>query len=111
MTIAERFDLADTMSSAFKRSRGPVMRELQDWAAWWRDVLLMQGGAAEGVVNVDRLGELDEDAARYSRADIVRFLQALLDTRQNLARNVQSRIALDALLLGAPTHGKAFTAS
>ncbi len=102
MTMADRMDLAEKMSDAFKRDREAVLGQIDEWAGWWRDVLLAQSGAGERIANLDLDAELREDAAAYSRPDVAAFLQALIDTRTYLAENVQSRIALDALMLAAP---------
>jgi hypothetical protein len=53
-------------------------------------------------VNLDLSADLLEDAESYARADIAGFLQALIDTRTHLTENVQSRIALEALMLAVP---------
>lgn len=100
--LPERMDAAEKLSEAFKRDRDPVMRTLEGWEAWWRDVLLIQSDAEDAVANVDMLAEARQDAAEYSSADIARFLKSLLETRESLAANVQSRIALEALMLDVP---------
>lgn len=102
MTVPGRMDVAEKLSEAFKRDREPVMRRLEVWAAWWRDVLLTASGAGDAIANVDHAADLAEDAREYGRADVARFVQAVLDTRVYLAENVQSRIALDALMLAVP---------
>jgi DNA polymerase-3 subunit delta' len=100
--LADRIDLAEKLSEAFKRDREPVLWQLDGWAAWWRDVLLVQAGAADRVVNLDLERELAEDAVAHSRAEVAVFLQVIIETRTYLTENVQSRIALDALMLAAP---------
>lgn len=102
LPVADRTDLAERVSEAFKRDREPVFAQLEQWQSWWRDVLLVAADAAESVANLDKLSELREDAALYRRGDVARFLQAFADTRTYLAENVQSRIALEALMLAAP---------
>ncbi len=102
LPVADRMDLAEKLSDAFKRDRDAVLRQLDEWAAWWRDVLLAQSGAADRIANLDRDEELREDAAEHSRAEVASFLQTIIETRTYLVENVQSRIALDALMLAAP---------
>jgi DNA polymerase-3 subunit delta' len=102
LPLADRMDLAEKLSDAFKRDRDAVLGQLDEWAAWWRDVLLAQSGAADRIANLDRDRELREDADSHSRAEIAAFLQAIIETRTYLTENVQSRIALDALMLAAP---------
>jgi DNA polymerase-3 subunit delta' len=102
MPVADRMDLAERLSDAFKRERAPVDEQLAQWQAWWRDVLLVAADATDSVVNLDMIAGLREDAATYRRAEVARFLGALVDTRTYLAENVQSRIALEALMLDTP---------
>lgn len=102
LPLADRMDLAEKLSDAFKRDRDAVLHQLDEWAAWWRDVLLTQSGAGDRIANLDRDEELQEDAAAHSRAEVAAFLQTIIETRTYLVENVQSRIALDALMLAAP---------
>jgi DNA polymerase-3 subunit delta' len=100
--IGERMRLSEKLSDQFKQGREPVFALLEEWLGWWRDVLLMQAGAEEGIANTDLIAELQEAAARHSRDDVMHFVQATLAAKEHLHANVQSRIALDALLLEAP---------
>ncbi len=102
MPLPDRIDFAEKLSEAFRKEREPVIRTLDVWLGWWRDVLLLQADAEAALANVDMLAEARADAAEYGRAEVTRFLQTLLDTRQYLGENVQSRIALDALMLDVP---------
>lgn len=102
MPLADRFDLAERLSDAFKRDREPVLWQIEQWQSWWRDVLLVQSEATEGIANLDMNPDIEQDAAITRQAEVARFLQALSDARANLIGNVQSRIALDALMLAVP---------
>jgi DNA polymerase-3 subunit delta' len=102
LSLADRIDVAERLSDAFKREREPVFRQLDEWAGWWRDVLLVQSGAGESVVNLDEAAAIEADAKEHTRADVARFVQAIIEIRGYLGENVQSRIALDALMLDAP---------
>ncbi len=105
MSVADRMDLAEKLSERFKEKRAPVMETLAAWQDWWRDVLLAQSGAEEGVGNIDMTDAMREDAARFRKADVLAFVRMLMDARQYLEANVQSRIVLDSLLLYAPREG------
>ncbi len=102
MPLPERFDLAGRMSESFKRERDPVLRQLDEWAGWWRDVLLVQSGAADSISNIDETAAINSDAARFVRKDVAQFVQVIVETRGILGENVQSRVALDALMLAVP---------
>src|SRR4029079_10491575 len=74
LSMAERFDLSEKLSDAFKRDREPVLAQIDQWAAWWRDVLLTQSGAADRIANLDLERELQADTGSYARAYIAAFL-------------------------------------
>lgn len=107
MPVAERMRLAENLSERFKQERAPVFALLDDWLGWWRDVMLVQAGAEDGVANVDTIEALREAASRYDREDVLRFVQAIVAAKEHLHANVQSRIALDLLMLEAPLPARA----
>jgi len=102
MPMADRFDLAERLSGRFKNDRDAVARLIDDWLGWWRDVMLVQAGAEDGVAHVDMVDELREDARRCLSMEVRGFVQALAECREHLEVNVQARIALDALMVQAP---------
>jgi DNA polymerase-3 subunit delta' len=102
MPMADLMDLSERLAARFREDREAVLSRLAEWLGWWRDIVLVQSGAEEGVANVDLLGELREHASNYSRADAVTFVQALRECRRRLEGNVQARIALDAMMVMAP---------
>ena len=107
MSVAERMRLAEALSDAFKQDRGQVLALLDEWLGWWRDVMLVQAGAEGGFANADGIAELREAASRYGRDDVLRFVQALVTAKEHLQANVQSKIALELLLLEAPMRARA----
>ncbi len=78
------------------------LRELRVWEDWWRDVLLASSGTLEGAMNIDRAAVLAEEGKLYEKADIVRFLRALMETREYLQANVDAQLALENLTLDLP---------
>jgi len=102
LPMADLMDLSERLAARFREDRESVYSRLEEWLGWWRDLVLVQSGAEEGVVNVDVLDGLREDSGRYEAGDVVAFVQALATCRQRLERNVQARIALDAALVRAP---------
>ena len=103
MDLADRIDVAEKLSAAFKRDRAAVDETLEQWLGWWRDVVLTQSGAGDAIANLDRREQIAADADHHDRAQVTAFIEALRETRQHLRANVQSRIALDALMLRVPT--------
>lgn len=99
---SERFAYAEKLAGGFSRNREAVYSTISLWIDWWRDVLLIEGGNTDGVVNVDRLPEVSAAAARFEPPAVARLLQALREARADLESNVNPRLALEALMLKAP---------
>jgi DNA polymerase-3 subunit delta' len=75
---------------------------LQVWISLWRDVMLSASGAQAPITNLDREDEVQDLASRYgfpTAAGAVRLLQRTLD---QLDHNVNTRLALDVLMLDLP---------
>jgi DNA polymerase-3 subunit delta' len=102
MSVAERMALAERLAPEWRRKPDSLLAELEAWRDWWRDVLLVQTGAEDGVANVDRLADLREDASHCSRDLVASFVRAVGDAGRNLQENAQPRLVLETLLLGAP---------
>jgi DNA polymerase-3 subunit delta' len=105
MPFPDRVDLAERMSETFRRDRQRVYERLGGWLGWWRDVVLVQSGAEDAVANIDRPTELRTDAARWPRLSVLTFVRSLIEARDNLGANAQSKIALEALMLDVPSEG------
>ncbi|HEY5638923.1 MAG TPA: hypothetical protein VIW01_02630, partial [Dehalococcoidia bacterium] len=103
MSLPDRIDAAEKLSDAFKRNRAAVDETLAQWLGWWRDVVLTQSGAGDAIANLDRRDQIVADAERCDRAQVIAFVEALREVRGHLRANVQSRIALDALMLRVPS--------
>jgi DNA polymerase-3 subunit delta' len=102
MPMADLMDLTERMARQFRERREAVFDRLSAWLSWWRDVLLVQSGAGESIANVDLAERLEADAGRYSRAQVIAFVQAVMKCRGRLEANVQARIALDAMIVSVP---------
>jgi DNA polymerase-3 subunit delta' len=107
MRVADRMALAERLGLAYRRDPAPVLSALEAWRDWWRDVLLVQAGAEDGVASVDRLADLREDAAGRDREAVARFVRAAGDSIRYLGWNAQPRLVLEALLLEAPARATA----
>lgn len=76
---------------------------LRWWAGWWRDVLLLQNGAADAITNVDQQAMLAEAAARYPAGQV----RAVLHDLQHVLRlaqetNANATLLWEVLLLKLP---------
>jgi len=102
LPMADLMDVSERLAARFREDREAVLSRIEEWLGWWRDLVLVQSGAEEAIVNVYLLEELREDSGRYQPRDVVAFVQALAECRQRLEGNVQARIALDAMMVRAP---------
>ena len=102
MSVAQRLELAERLPAEFKRKPEALFAALEAWRDWWRDVLLVQADAEDGVAGVDLLAELREDAVRHDRPGVVAFVRAIGEAGRNLQENAQPRLVLETLLLAAP---------
>lgn len=105
LPIAGRMELAERLAEDFRRDREAVLWLLGEWQEWWRDVLLVQSGASDGVTGLDMLDLLRQDAAAYATAEVRAFAHAIREARRQLQENVQARLSLESLLLKAPAAG------
>jgi DNA polymerase-3 subunit delta' len=79
-----------------------ALQRLTLWITWWRDLLLVCCRRPQAVVNIDRLQELSAVARQASLAQALAGLQALHETAAYLEANVNTRLALEGLLLRLP---------
>lgn len=98
----DRFEWAKDAEGRGSDTRQRYLRELDVWESWWRDVLVITCGGAEGVVNRDRLNQLREEGTLYTPAEVAAFLKSLLQTRELLQVNVDAQLALENLMLDLP---------
>jgi DNA polymerase-3 subunit delta' len=94
------FPLVDRLTERFRRGRrDEVYAELDAWLGLWRDLLLLQTGCAELLLNVDYAEQLRPLAARFTLAHLRAAASATGDTLRRLDENVAPRLALEAMVL------------
>jgi len=76
---------------------------LQEWLLWWRDVLILQHSSPAFVINQEHLAKLTELANTVPPSQARRFIEAIMTTSVYLRKNVNRQLALEVLLLKAPT--------
>jgi DNA polymerase-3 subunit delta' len=93
-------DLADQQNLRAKRfQRDGLDAALTELTGYYRDVLVLQTGAGAALLNED-LGQAVAATANSSRpATTVRRLDAILDCREKLERNVPPLLAVEALFV------------
>ena len=73
---------------------------LEIFQAFYRDVLMvLEGRGDEDLVNLDLRQKVQRVASQVNREDILGKLEALVNTRRHIERNVNRQLALEVLLL------------
>ncbi len=98
----ERLSYARGLADRWSGRPESVRDTLHAWLRWWRDVLLLQRGLGERIVNLDRRSALERDAARFAPTTIAAAIAQVRDTLMMLDQNVNARLALDVVALGLP---------
>jgi DNA polymerase-3 subunit delta' len=94
----KRLAYAETLS----RASSDVETALGLWATWWRDLLLVQQGQPDALLNLDRKAQLIQQAELYRSEQVQGALADLVLTLRRMRGNVNLRLALDVLLLRLP---------
>jgi DNA polymerase-3 subunit delta' len=96
----ERLALAEQLAS--NRNNQQLFGLLEIWLTWWRDLLLVQTGCAGQCANIDQQARLIQQATQISLADTQHYLGLLRQVEGYLHHTVNTRLALDVLLLHMP---------
>jgi DNA polymerase-3 subunit delta' len=99
-TRVERFAYADRLSRETSLDR--IQDTLDLWLSFWRDVMLASTGAAAPLTNPDRESEIRGLAQTLSPVAAGQALAALRRTSELLEKNVNTRLALEVMLLEWP---------
>jgi DNA polymerase-3 subunit delta' len=94
----ERFAYAETLV----KDKDSLRDALRVWLSFWRDVMLLAGGASAPLANPDRAAEIERLAGRFDLGTSHRFVSALERTFDLLDRNANPRLAIEVLLLDLP---------
>jgi len=95
----ERLQYAERLSV---RKPDAIKATLAVWSGWWRDVLMLQLGCLDEAANIHRMDRLQAAAECHGSREAVAFIAALSSARRQLDQNVNSRLALEVLLLRLP---------
>lgn len=98
---------AERLAYAHQLSRDSVMLKevLTLWLTIWRDLLLLQSGAAQTkIMNLNWQARLQQLAGHSTLADASNMVARLRTALINLERNVNPRLNLEVLLLKLPSN-------
>jgi len=103
--LRQRFAFADRATK--KGEKSALLPEmLQTWLTFWRDVLLVCAGAAEGpetpLTNLDREEQVRRLASRMDLAQATGLTAGLEEALARLDANVNARLLVEVLLLDWP---------
>lgn len=101
LLAADRLERLDFAAKA-NRDAGLARRRIELWTSWWRDLLLLSNQVEDGVINTDRLDELCLLAEQATPAEVLAGMNRLRATAVQLEANVNTRLAVEGLLLGLP---------
>jgi hypothetical protein len=80
--------------------REEVLAELEELAAWYRDLVAVAAGAEGAVLHYDRLAELREDGIRERLVGAERAAEAVRETWRGFEEfNLDAELALEALFV------------
>jgi len=94
----QRFDLVQRLNT----DADNVDSLLDLWLLWWRDIVLAANNCLDLTVNVDMRDLLQTQAAKVGSAEAERMVRAILQTREAIEQNVNTRVALEVLMLDVP---------
>lgn len=99
----ERLLFAEKSATAFTSRH--LFEMINLWTTWWRDVLLVQAGCADSCCNVDQAAILQQQADAVPLATVRDYLRTLQRIERYLQHTINTRLALEVLLLQLPTLG------
>lgn len=90
---------------AYRLSRDEkhLAERLALWLSWWRDLMLVKAGPVDAVTNADHLPTLRSQADSCEQQQIAGTIRAIQRTIRQIDANVNSRLALEVLLLDMPS--------
>ncbi|MDD4923370.1 MAG: DNA polymerase III subunit [Dehalococcoidales bacterium] len=100
--LQERFNYAATLSTQFSKDRAAVYDIMDIWLNIWRDILLLKTGLTESVNNIDIEEWLRQWSAGIDIAGIRNSIQAILEAKEQLNLNANSRLVLEVMMLDIP---------
>jgi DNA polymerase-3 subunit delta' len=85
-------------SRSTRMVRDSIDGALLDIATFYRDVMMVQSGNTESMINTDMREEIESYASSHPEHSIILKINALMDARANLARNAAPLVTCEALM-------------
>jgi len=85
-------------SRSARMVRDSIDGALLDIATFYRDVMMVQLGNAESMINTDMRGKIESYGESHPEHSTILKINALMDARTNLARNAAPLVTCEALM-------------
>jgi DNA polymerase III subunit delta' len=85
-------------SRATRMVRDSIDGALLDLATFYRDVMLVQSGATESIINSDMRSEIESYATSFPAHTAAQKMNAILEARNHLAMNAAPLVTCEALM-------------
>jgi DNA polymerase-3 subunit delta' len=85
-------------SRATRMVRDSIDGALLDIATFYRDVMMVQSGNADSMINTDMKDEIEQYASTHSPDSTVAKIKALMSARTNLEHNAAPLVTCEALM-------------
>jgi DNA polymerase-3 subunit delta' len=85
-------------SRSTRMVRDSIDGALLDIATFYRDVMMVQSGNNESMINTEMRNEIESYASAHPEPSIIPKIGSLMDARNNLARNAAPLVTCEALM-------------
>jgi DNA polymerase-3 subunit delta' len=85
-------------SRSTRMVRDSIDGALLDIATFYRDVMMVQSGNTDSIINTDMREQIESYAASHPEHSTILKINALMDARTNLARNAAPLVTCEALM-------------
>jgi DNA polymerase-3 subunit delta' len=85
-------------SRSTRMVRDSIDGALLDIATFYRDVMMVQSGNTESMINTDMREEIEGYASSHPEHSTILIINALMEARANLARNASPLVTCEALM-------------
>jgi DNA polymerase-3 subunit delta' len=85
-------------SRATRMVRDSLDGALLDIATFYRDVMMVQAGATDSMINIDMVDEINAYAHKTPAHATVKKVNAIMEARTNLSHNAAPLLTIEALM-------------
>jgi DNA polymerase-3 subunit delta' len=84
-------------SRATRMVRDSIDGALLDIATFYRDVMMVQSGSSDAIINTDMVDAINAYAAKHPKHTTINKMSAIMDARTNLSHNAAPLLTCEAL--------------